>query len=194
MLQPVLRKNDKQAKKIIGIFSFVVFAAVMALGRIQVTAHLPFDIHILASMNAVINGAIALLLVWALIMVRRKKFAVHKKIMLIALQLSVLFLLSYILHKLFAGEALYGDANLDGLLSAEEATLVSGTRTVYLVILFSHIFLAAAVLPFILFTAYRGLTGDYPSHKKIARYTWPVWFYVAVTGPVVYWFIYPYYR
>lgn len=194
MLQPVLQKNDKQARKLIGIFSFVVFAAVVALGRIQINAHLPFEIHMLAAMNAIINGVIAFLLVTALVMVRIKKYAVHKKLMLIALQLSILFLLSYIIHKLFAGEAVYGDQNLDGLLSTDEATIVSSTRTIYLLILFTHIILAAVVLPFILFTAYRGLTGEYTSHRKIAKYTWPVWFYVAVTGPVVYWFIYPYYR
>lgn len=194
MLQPVLHKNDRKARILIGIFSVVVFAAVVALGQIQISVRLPFDIHILAAMNAIINGVIALLLVAALIMIKRQKYTVHKKMMLIALQLSILFLLSYIAHKLFAGEAVYGDANLDGLLSAEEGKLVDDSRTIYLLILISHIFLAAGVLPFILFTAYRGLTGEYSSHRKIAKYTWPVWFYVAVTGPVVYWFIYPYYR
>jgi putative membrane protein len=62
------------------------------------------------------------------------------------------------------------------------------------VILGTHIFLAAVILPFILFTAYRGLTAEFPLHKKLARITWPLWLYVAVTGPVVYWLISPYYR
>jgi putative membrane protein len=66
-------------------------------------------------------------------------------------------------------------------------------RIVYYIILASHIPLAGIILPFILFTAYRGLTGDYPRHKKLARITWPIWFYVAVTGVLVYWMISPYY-
>ncbi len=194
MLQPSIKKNDKQARILIGIFSFVVFAAVVALGRIQLHVTLPFDIHILAAMNAIINGVIAILLMAALIMVKRKKFETHKKLMLIALQLSILFLISYIIHKLFAGESVYGDANHDGLLSLDESTVVVGTRMFYLIILLSHIFLAAIILPFILFAAYRGLTGEYLAHKKIVKYTWPIWFYVSVTGPVVFWFISPYYR
>ncbi len=194
MLQPSLKKNDKKAKMLIGIFSFVVFAAVVALGRIQLHVTLPFDIHILAAMNALINGVIAILLIAALVMIKRKQFELHKKLMLVALQLSILFLVSYIIHKLFAGESVYGDANHDGLLSLEESTLVAGTRTLYLIILLSHIFLAAIILPFILFAAYRGLTGEYTAHKKIVKYTWPIWFYVALTGPVVFWFIAPYYR
>ena len=66
-------------------------------------------------------------------------------------------------------------------------------RIVYYIILASHIPLAGIILPFILFTAYRGLTGDYPRHKKLTRITWPIWFYVAVTGVLVYWMISPYY-
>jgi putative membrane protein len=66
-------------------------------------------------------------------------------------------------------------------------------RIVYFVILITHIFLAAIILPFILFTAYRALTGEYATHKKLAKITWPLWFYVAVTGPVVYLMISPYY-
>ncbi|MFN5674387.1 MAG: DUF420 domain-containing protein, partial [Bacteroidota bacterium] len=66
-------------------------------------------------------------------------------------------------------------------------------RVVYYSLLVSHIILAALILPFILYTAYRGLTGEYDRHKKIARYTWPLWFYVAVTGPLVYILISPYY-
>jgi putative membrane protein len=114
--------------------------------------------------------------------------------MITALVLSVIFLVSYIAHHLLAGEAIYGDANLDGILSDAEKFAVSGSRNVYLIILLSHIFLAAIILPFILFTAYRALIAEYPKHKKLARITWPLWFYVAVTGPVVYWMIHPYYR
>ena len=97
-------------------------------------------------------------------------------------------------HHLLAGEAKFGDINHDGILSSEELIKVGALRTVYFIILFSHIFLAAIILPFILFTAYRGLIADFQDHKKLARYTWPLWFYVAVSGPLLFtWMISPYY-
>ena len=114
--------------------------------------------------------------------------------MITALILSVLFLVSYIAHHLLAGEAYYGDANHDGKLDSAELAAAGSSRTAYLILLSTHIFLAAIILPFILFTAYRGLISEFPKHKKLARITWPLWFYVAVTGPVIYWMIHPYYR
>lgn len=179
LLQPAFQKNDKQAKWLIGIFSFVVFSVVVLLGRIKLEADLGFNVHIFAAINAVINSIIAFLLIAALVAVKRRKFLLHKQLMMTSLILSILFLLSYIAHHLLAGDTKYGG---EGVI-----------RFIYYVILFSHIFLAAVILPFILFTAYRGLTGEYANHKKLARITWPLWFYVAVTGPVVYLFISPYY-
>ena len=153
-----------------------------------------FDVHIFALINAIINSVIAVLLLLALIAVKNGKYLLHKRIMLTALILSVVFLISYITHHLLAGEAVYGDADHDGVLSDAERLAVSGSRGVYLIILLSHIFLAGIILPFILFTAYRALIAEYPRHKKLARITWPLWLYVAITGPLVYWLIHPYYR
>jgi putative membrane protein len=98
--------------------------------------------------------------------------------------LSVLFLLSYICHHLFAGSTKYG--------SVQETTAMS--QFLYKLILFTHIPLAGIILPFILLAAYRALTGEYDKHKKLVRYTWPLWFYVAVSGVVVYLMISPDYR
>jgi putative membrane protein len=193
MLQASIKKNDVKAKQLIWLFSFVIFAAVVLLGNFKLNVHLSFDVHVFALVNAFINSAIAVLLIVALISVKNKKYLIHKKLMLAALVLSVIFLISYITHHLLAGEAKFGDINHDGILSNEELIKAGNLRTVYLLILFSHIFLAAIILPFILFTAYRGLTADFIAHKKLARYTWPLWFYVAVTGPVIYWLISPYY-
>jgi len=194
LLQPALQKNDRKATLLIIVFSFVVFAAVSLLTRVKLTVNLGFDIHLFALANAIINSIIAVLLLLALIAVKSKHYLLHKRLMITALVLSVIFLVSYIAHHLLAGEAIYGDANLDGVLSDAEKFAVSSSRNMYLIILLSHIFLAAIILPFILFTAYRALIGEYPKHKKLARLTWPLWFYVAVTGPVVYWMIHPYYR
>ena len=114
--------------------------------------------------------------------------------MLTAISLSVLFLLSYIAHHLLAGDTRYGDINHDGIVSLDEKTLAGNLRMVYYFILITHIPLAAIILPFILFTAYRALTGEYDKHKKLVRITWPVWFYVAITGVIVYLMISPYYN
>lgn len=194
MLQASMVKNDKKASTIIWIFSAAIFAVVVLLGRYKLQVPLPFNVHIFAAFNAVVNTIITVLLIAALVAVKRKQYSTHKTIMMFALVLSVLFLVSYTAHRLLAGEARFGDANLDGTLSDTEAAAAGSIRYVYYAILGTHIFLAAVILPFILFTAYRALIGEYPAHKKLARYTWPLWFYVALTGPVVYLMISPYYR
>jgi putative membrane protein len=196
MLQPWLTKNDVKAKWLIGIVSLVVFAAVTVLGKYNLAGKvlLPFDKHIFAFINACINGCVAFLLLMGLLSIKQKKYQLHKKIMLLAMVLSVLFLVSYICHHLFAGETAFGE--MDGVkgLSQDELIAAGSARTIYLLILLTHIPLAGLVLPFILFAAYRALTGEYAQHKKLVRYVWPVWFYVAVTGVVVYLMISPYYR
>lgn len=194
MLKPSIAKNDRLANWLIGIFSLVVFIVVVVLGKFKLDVELGFDVHIFATINAFVNASIAVVLVAALVAVKKKNYALHKKFMITALVLSIFFLLSYIAHHLLAGEAKYGDSNHDGIVDEAEKLAVGAMRIVYLVILITHIILAAIILPFILFTAYRGLTSEFPAHKKLARITWPLWFYVAVTGPVVYFMISPYYN
>lgn len=194
MIKASIEKNDKMASWLIGIFSVVVFTVVVILGKVKLDVDLGFDVHLFAMANAFINATIAVLLVAALVAVKQKNYLLHKQLMITALVLSVLFLLSYIAHHLFAGEAKFGDTNHDGLVSDAEKLAVGGTRLIYFVILITHIFLAAIILPFILFTAYRALTAEFPAHKKLAKITWPLWMYVAVTGPIVYWMISPYYQ
>jgi len=194
MLQPSLQKNDKKAKLLIYIVSFVVFAAVVLLSKFKLNVDWGFNVHVFALANAIINSAVAVLLVAGLIAIKQKKYLLHKKIMLSAMVLSVLFLVSYICHHLLAGDTKFGDINHDGILSDEEKLAAGTLRMVYYFILLTHIPLAAIILPFILFTAYRALIGEYEQHKKLTRITWPVWFYVAVTGVVVYLMINPYYN
>ena len=194
MLQPLFRKNDGKAKWLIGIFSFVVFSAVVFLTNIKFNIAMPFNVHIFAAANALINAIIAVLLVAALLAVKQQKWILHKRLMIAALILSILFLVSYIVHHLLAGEARFGDANHDGITSPEETAAVGSIRYVYFFILATHIFLATVTLPFILYTAYKGLTSEFAQHKKISKIIWPLWLYVAVTGPVVYFMIAPYYR
>ena len=195
MLAPSLQKNDRKAKFLIITVSAVVFAAVTILGKYNLAGKvvLPFDEHIFALANAVMNAAVCVLLVAGLIAIKNKHRVAHKRIMLVAMTLSILFLVSYIGHHLFAGDTAYGET--DGIkgLSDAESNAAGSMRTVYLVILLSHIPLAGLALPFILMSAYRALIGEYEKHKKMVRYVWPVWFYVAVTGVIIYWMISPYY-
>ncbi len=179
MLKPMLPKNDRKAKLLIYSFSVVIFLLIAALGRIKLNVDLGFDVHIFATINAVINSIVTILLVAALVAVKNGNYNLHKKIMVVAMGLSVLFLLSYVAHHLLAGDTKFGDEG--------------GMRYFYFFILITHIVLAAIILPFILFTAYRALIGEYTVHKKLAKVTWPIWFYVSLTGPVIYLLISPYY-
>lgn len=194
MLAPIIKKNDRKAKWIIGILSTVVLVAVVALDRIHIKAELGFDPHTFAFINAILNSMVTVCLIAAIFAVKAKKFVLHKNIMLIAMVLSALFLISYIGHHLFAGSTKFGDVNLDGIVTEEEKAAVGGWRTFYYVILITHIPLAGIILPFILFTTYRGLTAEFAKHKKIARITWPLWLYVSITGVLVYILISPYYQ
>lgn len=179
MLTPSIKKNDKKARLLILTFSVVVFLVVASLSRIQLNVDLGFDVHIFALANAVINSCVTVLLIWALVAIKQKNYERHKSLMMLAMVLSILFLVSYIAHHLLAGETKYGG---DGPM-----------KTIYYIILATHIPLAAIILPFILFTAYRSLIGEYEKHKKLAKYTWPLWLYVSITGVLVYLFISPYY-
>ena len=194
MLQPTLEKNDSKAKIFIWTVSIIVFVAVVVLSKVKLVLNLPFNVHVFATINAVINSMVAVLLVAGLITAKSKNYAIHKKIMLSAIILSVLFLVSYICHHLLAGETKYGDIDHDGVLSINETAMAGSSRMFYYILLLTHIPLAAIILPFILFTAYRALTGEYEKHRKLVRITWPVWFFVAVSGVVVYLMISPYYN
>jgi putative membrane protein len=184
-----LQKNDRKARILILSFSAVVFVAVTVLERVTLDVNIGFDPHLLALVNAVINSIVAVLLLAGLITAKRRSLKAHRNIMLAAIMLSVLFLLTYIAHHLFAGSTWYGDADKNGIVSEAEKAAAGASRYVYFVILGTHIVLAGVSLPFILFTAYRALTNENVKHRKLAKITWPMWFYVAVTGPIVYWMI-----
>lgn len=179
MLEPILVKNDRRAKILIIISSIIVFGAVVFLGRVEVPVGGAFDVHIFAKFNAIINSLVSALLITGLITVKQRKYALHKKIMLAAMVLSALFLVSYICHHLFAGDTKFGG--------------VGTIRYFYFFILITHIILAAIILPFILYTAYRAMICEWPLHRRMARITWPIWLYVSITGVLVYLMINPYY-
>ncbi len=188
-----LNKNDRAASAYIWVFSAVVFLAVTVLDRMELSVDLGFDPHVFALFSAIINAAVSIMLIIALQYVRKGKIEKHRKWMLSTMYLSIFFLVFYILHHLFTGETRYGDLNRDGVLSEAEKLSAGGLRYLYYFIISSHILLAGLVMPFVLFSAYRALVGDISRHKKLVRYTYPIWLYVAITGVIVYLMISPFY-
>jgi putative membrane protein len=178
MLDPLLTKNDRRARILIILASVIIFLAIAFLGWVKVPPP-DFDVHIFAQINAIINSIVSVTLIAALIAVKSKNYKLHRKLMLGAMVLSTLFLISYVCHHLFAGDTKFGGEG--------------PIRYVYFFILITHILLAAIILPFILFTTYRGLIAEWPQHRKLAKITWPIWLYVSVTGVLVYLFVSPYY-
>jgi putative membrane protein len=149
----------------------------------------------LPMLNAILNGTCTVLLLTSLYFIKQGNIKVHKRLNIITFCLSSLFLVSYILfHYLMRNEILYGDVNGDGVLSEAERVSAGGMRTVYLCILGPHIVLAAGVLPLILLSFYRGLQMQVEKHKKLVRWTFPIWLYVTVTGVIVYLMVSPYYH
>jgi putative membrane protein len=188
--------TDKLIFRFVAGVSIFVFLVVLILNRkiIPPPAHLPSFIYFLPKLNAILNGTCAVLLVISLMFIRSGNITMHKRVNITAFCLSALFLVSYILFHYMAPETIFGDLSGDGVLDAEEKAAIGGIRTIYLVILISHIILAAAVLPLILLSFYRGLQMQVEKHRRLVRWTFPIWLYVTVTGVVVYILISPYYH
>ncbi len=129
--------------------------------------------------HAVLNFCTAMLLVAGFFAMRMGELKWHRNLMITAFLLSAVFLVSYVISKISNDPVPYGG---EGIL-----------RPLYFFVLITHILLSAIIVPLVLFTMYRGLTGEVEKHRKIARYTFPVWLYVAVTGVLVYIFMIPYY-
>jgi putative membrane protein len=176
---------------IISVAIPVLVAILFYLPRPHIEAG--FNVYILPLFHAILNSATAVLLLGSLFFIRRGQIKAHKITNLIAVGLSAIFLLSYVTYHFFTESTKYGDSNHDGIVDATEKALVSGSAYIYYFILLSHILLAIVIVPLVLFTLLRGFQSDFVRHKKIARITWPIWFYVAVTGVIVYIMISPYY-
>lgn len=186
--------NDKAVFRLVTAISIFVFGVVIVLNRkiLPQPEVMPGFVQYLPPFNAIVNGTCAVLLLISLWAIMNKKISLHKKINLTTFILSSLFLVSYILAHFFMPDIRYGDTNHDGVVDAAEKAAAT-SRGLYLAILLTHIPLAALVLPAILLSFWYGLKNDVVKHKKIVRYTYPVWLYVAITGVVVYLMVKPYY-
>ncbi|WP_436516677.1 DUF420 domain-containing protein [Ekhidna sp. To15] len=150
-------------------------------------------VKVLPSVHAIINSLTVFTLLAALIAIKKGNMVTHRSFMFASLFLGVLFLVSYILYHSNVPSVKFGDLNHDGLVDEIESAAAGTSRVVYLVILASHILLSILVVPFVLFAFYYALSNQIVRHKKIVKYTYPVWMYVSITGVIVYFMIKPYY-
>jgi len=193
------RKPQEELSKKLGIAAWVLTAVVLILvglmRRPELRIPLPegVDFNFLPPIHAAINALAAVALVGALVAVKAGRIALHRKFILAAMGLSVLFLLCYVAYHFTNTEVKYGDSNFDGILDLTEREAVAGSRPIYLGLLITHITLAGVSLPFILFTFIAGWTNRFAAHRRLARWVFPLWLYVAITGPICYWLLRPYY-
>jgi protein SCO1/2/putative membrane protein len=133
-------------------------------------------IHLLPSINATLNATAAVLLIWGYLLIRRKSVQTHRKVMLTAFGVSSAFLICYLIYHFQVGSVRYQKTG--------------ALRAIYLGILATHTLLAAAVPPLAIVTLNRGLRSRFDKHRRIARWTLPIWLYVSITGVVVYLMLY----
>lgn len=151
------------------------------------------DVSWVPGVNALLNSATALCLIAAFVMIKKGDILNHRRLMLTAFSLSSVFLVLYVLYHFQAPSTRFGDVDKNGILDAAELASVGIMRYIYLFILLTHILLAVVIVPMVLFSIYFGLTNQVIKHKRISKYTFPTWLYVAVSGVMVYIMISPYY-
>lgn len=140
-----------------------------------------------------INGVTAVVLVTAVWAIKNGRQKLHENLMKFAIGLSVCFLAMYVAYHMTSGNTVYGDINHDGIRDASEEAKAGAVRFIYLFVLLTHIVLSVIIIPFVLVTYVRAIAGSFERHRKIARITFPIWLYVAVTGVIVYFMISPFY-
>ena len=173
-------KTDKIVIPVIVTLSLVVPLVVLLLMNLNVRYNLlGLEVGTFPFFHAVINACTALLLLAGYFLIKIGDMKWHRNVMITAFALSCVFLVSYVISKISNDPVPYGG---EGIL-----------RPIYFFILISHIVLSGIIVPLVLFTMYRGLNKQYIKHKKVARWTFPIWFYVSVTGVLVYIFMLPYY-
>ena len=193
------RKPNRELSKILKIASWAITGLVLVLVGMmrQPDLRIPLpegvDLTFLPAVYSTINGVVAVLLVAAVIAVKSGKIRLHRNLMLSAMGLSVVFLLGYVAYHFTNVETLYGDIDRDGFISEAESAEVGTARPVYLVLLITHIMAAGISLPLILLAFSAAWTNRFEAHRKLAHWVFPVWLYVAVTGPICYLLLRPYY-
>lgn len=163
--------------KLIITLSIVIPVVIAVLFKVQIKG---FDFTFLPPIYAAINGITAVLLIAAVFAIKNGNRHLHERIMKVCIGLSSSFLVMYVLYHMTSQPTSFGGTG--------------AIRYLYFIILVSHISLSIVVIPMVLFTFSRALSGNFERHKTLARFTFPVWLYVAVTGVIVYLMISPYYK
>ena len=174
--------EEKKYNKWIVALSIVIPVAVAALFGVNLRS-LGFDVEpltFLPPIYATINGLTAIILIIAVIAIKKKDIVLHENLMRTAIGCSVIFLVLYVAYHMTSDSTKFGGEGY--------------VKYVYYFILFTHIVLSVVIIPFVLITYVRAITNNIERHKKIAKITFPLWLYVAVTGVIVYVMIAPYYK
>jgi putative membrane protein len=171
-----VEQKKEPYKKLIIALSVIIPVAVAVLFGVKVPG---YDLSFLPPIYASMNGITAVLLIAAVVAIKNGKRVLHERLIKICMLCSALFLVMYVLYHMTSDSTPYGGTG--------------PIRYVYFVILISHILLSVIVIPFVLFSYVRALSGNFARHRKLAKVTFPIWLYVAVTGVIVYLMISPYY-
>ncbi|GAB3335132.1 DUF420 domain-containing protein [Marivirga atlantica] len=186
--------SKKSYKTLIWVLSIAIPAVVAVLLYLPQKLEIGSWVYLLPDLNAVLNSATALALLLGFYFIKQKNIKAHRLMMSTAFTMGSIFLVSYVLYHSSADSTVFGDINGDGILQdSEMESIGSWIRQLYVVILLSHILLAAVVVPFVLFAMYFALTNKIEKHKKVVKWTFPIWLYVSITGVIVYLMISPYY-
>lgn len=179
LAKPANEALSQKLKAVSWVLSAVVLLLVAVMQKVRLPLPEGWDTSMLPPFHAGVNAAGAIVLILALVFIKQGKIAAHRAAMMTAMGLSVLFLLSYVAYHMTNDPTRY--------------TGEGPMRTVYFILLITHIISAAVSFPFILFTFVAGLTNRFSDHRRLARWVFPMWLYVAVTGPVCYLMLRPYY-
>lgn len=190
-------ENNTETKynKLITAVSIIIPVAVAALFSVNLKK-LGYDVeplHELPPIYATINGITAVLLIVAVLAIKNGKRKLHENLMKTAIACSLAFLLMYVAYHMTSISAVYGDINHNSVLEETERVAIGSSRGIYLFILLTHIALSVIIIPLVLITYVRALAQRFDKHKKLAKITFPIWLYVAITGVIVYLMISPYY-
>ncbi len=166
-------------KRITWVLTVLVLALVGAMRKINIPLPEGVSLDFLPGVHATLNTIVAICLLLALVMIKQKKVLAHQRLINCAMICSALFLVCYVAYHTTSGETRYGGTGI--------------IKTIYLVLLISHIVLAAVSLPFIMYTYIYAYTNQFAKHRRITKWVFPMWLYVAVTGPICYWMLRPYY-
>ncbi len=177
-----LPANPSKGNKLVivsWILTLVVWALVGGMQRIEIALPDGWDLSFLPMVNAGLNTAVAISLVLAILVIKKGRADLHAKFMSLAVYLSLLFLISYVTYHITSGEVKFGGEG--------------AIRKVYFFLLISHIVLAGVSFPFILLSLAYSMSNQFTKHRKIVKWAYPMWLYVAITGPIVYLMLRPYY-